>query len=179
MSWFQNLFDARRKISAWRTEYNERRPHSSLGYRTPMEFAAMATSYGIDIGGRSLAFPVTPPCVRVRTRRFGRIKLRSCRTDWVAPDDQSTWTAWRRRAPGYDLSAKAPNENQPCAQPGLGRDQAAAKRRNASFRIATSSRRQIVGDAESTDSNGAAWSVSGSSRSSPANHEGIGPVPGP
>lgn len=38
-SWFQNLWDARRKIAAWRTEYNEQRPHSSLGYRTPMEFA--------------------------------------------------------------------------------------------------------------------------------------------
>ena len=39
VSWFQNLFDARAKISAWRTEYNEQRPHSSLGYRTPNEFA--------------------------------------------------------------------------------------------------------------------------------------------
>ena len=39
VSWFQNLFDARRKISAWRTEYNEQRPHSSLGYKTPNEFA--------------------------------------------------------------------------------------------------------------------------------------------
>jgi putative transposase len=39
-SWFWNLFDARRKISAWRTEYNSRRPHSSLGYRTPEEFVA-------------------------------------------------------------------------------------------------------------------------------------------
>jgi putative transposase len=38
-SWFWNLFDARRKISAWRTDYNSRRPHSSLGYRTPEEFA--------------------------------------------------------------------------------------------------------------------------------------------
>jgi hypothetical protein len=37
---FQNLFDARRKIAAWRTEYNEERPHSSLGYKTPKEFAA-------------------------------------------------------------------------------------------------------------------------------------------
>jgi putative transposase len=36
---FENLFDARRKIAAWRTEYNEQRPHSSLGYRTPKEFA--------------------------------------------------------------------------------------------------------------------------------------------
>ena len=39
VSWFQNLFDARRKISDWRTEYNEQRPHSSLGYKTPKEFA--------------------------------------------------------------------------------------------------------------------------------------------
>ena len=38
-SWFWNLFDARRKISAWKTEYNSRRPHSSLGYLTPNEFA--------------------------------------------------------------------------------------------------------------------------------------------
>jgi len=38
-SWFWNLFDARRKITAWRTEYNSRRPHSSLAYRTPDEFA--------------------------------------------------------------------------------------------------------------------------------------------
>ena len=37
-SWFWNLFDARRKISAWKTEYNSRRPHSSLAYRTPDEF---------------------------------------------------------------------------------------------------------------------------------------------
>ena len=39
LSWFQNLFDARRKVAAWRREYNEERPHSSLGYRTPKEFA--------------------------------------------------------------------------------------------------------------------------------------------
>ena len=39
INWFQNLFEARRKISAWRTEYNSRRPHSSLAYRTPDEFA--------------------------------------------------------------------------------------------------------------------------------------------
>ena len=44
LSWFQNLFDARRKIAAWRTEYNEERPHSSLGYKTPKEFAAQAAS---------------------------------------------------------------------------------------------------------------------------------------
>jgi putative transposase len=45
LSWFQNLFDARRKIAAWRKEYNEERPHSSLGYKTPREFAAQAASF--------------------------------------------------------------------------------------------------------------------------------------
>jgi putative transposase len=44
VSWFQNLFDARRKIAAWRKEYNEQRPHSSLGYKTPSEFAAQAAT---------------------------------------------------------------------------------------------------------------------------------------
>jgi putative transposase len=49
VSWFQNLFDARRKIGEWRREYNEQRPHSSLGYRTPQEFAEWrATSCGKD-----------------------------------------------------------------------------------------------------------------------------------
>ena len=41
-SWFWNLWDARKKIAAWREEYNNERPHSSLGYRTPSEFAAWA-----------------------------------------------------------------------------------------------------------------------------------------
>ena len=48
VSWFQNLFDARKKISNWRKDYNEQRPHSSLGYRTPIEFAAL--SCGKDAG---------------------------------------------------------------------------------------------------------------------------------
>ncbi|MDQ2710942.1 MAG: IS3 family transposase [Acidobacteriota bacterium] len=38
-SWFWNLWDARRKIACWRMEYNQQRPHSSLRYRTPEEFA--------------------------------------------------------------------------------------------------------------------------------------------
>jgi putative transposase len=38
-NWFATLADARRKIEAWRQEYNEERPHSSLDYRTPRQFA--------------------------------------------------------------------------------------------------------------------------------------------
>jgi putative transposase len=40
-SWFHNLMDARMKIRAWWQEYNGERPHSSLGGRTPNEFAAI------------------------------------------------------------------------------------------------------------------------------------------
>ncbi len=55
VSWFQNLFDARGKIAAWRKEFNEERPHSSLGYRTPKEFA---TSLGAaEVGSALLAAP--------------------------------------------------------------------------------------------------------------------------
>lgn len=49
VSWFQNLFEARRIIAAWRRDYNERRPHSSLNYMTPSEFAAKASG-GKDAG---------------------------------------------------------------------------------------------------------------------------------
>lgn len=39
-NWFLNLPDARETIEAWRIDYNCERPHSSLGYLTPVEFAA-------------------------------------------------------------------------------------------------------------------------------------------
>lgn len=41
-NWFATLADARRKIEAWREDYNQERPHSSLGYLPPREFAAAA-----------------------------------------------------------------------------------------------------------------------------------------
>jgi putative transposase len=41
LHWFTSLAEARRIIETWCVDYNERRPHSSLGYRTPAEFAAV------------------------------------------------------------------------------------------------------------------------------------------
>lgn len=38
-NWFLSLEDARRTIEEWRIDYNENRPHSSLGDLTPREFA--------------------------------------------------------------------------------------------------------------------------------------------
>ena len=40
--WFLSLADARSKIEAWRRHFNESRPHTALGWLTPMEFALLA-----------------------------------------------------------------------------------------------------------------------------------------
>lgn len=45
-NWFVSLQEAREKIEAWRRDYNQVRPHSSLGYQTPAEFAARAAARG-------------------------------------------------------------------------------------------------------------------------------------
>jgi len=77
VSWFQNLFDARRKIAAWRSEYNEQRPHSSLGYRTPNEFAELSCGKDGDKTAWKTprrwppAFPTFPPL----RRRLLRMKF--------------------------------------------------------------------------------------------------------
>ena len=41
-NWFTSLSDARRKIETWRQDYNQQRPHSSLNYLPPAEFAQTA-----------------------------------------------------------------------------------------------------------------------------------------
>ena len=50
--WFGTLGEARQTIEAWRRDYNEVRPHSALGNRTPQEFTAC---------GATLRSP-TAPC---------------------------------------------------------------------------------------------------------------------
>jgi putative transposase len=37
--WFLGIADARQIVEAWRQDYNRERPHSALGYQTPVEFA--------------------------------------------------------------------------------------------------------------------------------------------
>jgi len=45
---FVSLHDARQKIEAWRIDYNERRPHGSLGNLTPQEFVEQAAQTGLQ-----------------------------------------------------------------------------------------------------------------------------------
>ena len=37
---FMSIVDLQTKIEVWRVDYNQRRPHSSLGHLTPNEFVA-------------------------------------------------------------------------------------------------------------------------------------------
>ena len=39
IQWFGNLMEAKNNIELWRKEFNEERPHSSLKYKTPQQFA--------------------------------------------------------------------------------------------------------------------------------------------
>ncbi len=39
MMQFESIEDASEKIEAWRIDYNDHRPHSSLGHLTPNDYA--------------------------------------------------------------------------------------------------------------------------------------------
>jgi putative transposase len=56
-NWFVNMLDAKEKIERWRKEYNGERPHSSLDYRTPAEFAKACS----ELTSRMAATPPEPP----------------------------------------------------------------------------------------------------------------------
>jgi len=56
---FESLAAARQLTTAWKDDYNHYRPHSSLGYETPTEFAARCTASATEL---SSATPQpTPP----------------------------------------------------------------------------------------------------------------------
>jgi len=58
--WFISLAHARSIIEAWRIEYNTERPHSSLGNRTPHEFATDQKTQdddGVNLTADSNAIP--------------------------------------------------------------------------------------------------------------------------
>jgi len=47
--WFETIDDAKAKIEAWRTDYNESRPHQALFEKTPAEFAHSAKAAGLQL----------------------------------------------------------------------------------------------------------------------------------
>ena len=65
---FGSLSEARRIIEAWRIDYNEVRPHSSLRYQTPEEFAAAWADGETSAKHRDIA-PDASPCHRARSHQ--------------------------------------------------------------------------------------------------------------
>lgn len=49
-NWFVDLADCRRTVEAWRQDYNTERPHSSLGGKTPAEFAMSGVTHSPACG---------------------------------------------------------------------------------------------------------------------------------
>src|ERR1700745_114180 len=71
LEWFRSRAEAKVVIESWRRHYNEVRPHLSLGYLTPAEFAArieetdaaaeQATGRIAAVCGASALRPVASP----------------------------------------------------------------------------------------------------------------------
>ena len=82
-NWFVDLRHAREVIEAWRVDYNTVRPHSSLRYLTPEEFAASVA-----------ARPASPPRRSFPSPRRGKVWM--CRNpgmltyDWTKNGGQVT-----------------------------------------------------------------------------------------
>jgi putative transposase len=58
LEWFRSRSEAKAVIETWRRHYNEVRPHSSMGYQTPAEFAARLASAAAH--GASAPHPIAP-----------------------------------------------------------------------------------------------------------------------
>lgn len=89
--WFLSLEDAKEKIEVWRHHYNGQRPHSSLGYQSPLE----CLSGALPPTPRSL----TPPEVRLGRKtkwafgnyivsEIGRIKKPHSDSKEMPPGDE-------------------------------------------------------------------------------------------
>ena len=48
-NWFVDIKEAGREAEAWRVDFNEVRPHTSLRYKTPKEFAATFSNPGLSL----------------------------------------------------------------------------------------------------------------------------------
>jgi hypothetical protein len=83
LEWFRSRAEAKVVIEAWRRHYNAVRPHSSLGYLTPTEFAAKLRAQSATSAparGRDAAVmgPARPGPLRHRPARDIRNQQRGC-----------------------------------------------------------------------------------------------------
>lgn len=71
VNWFEDLFDARRKVAAWRINHNEECLHGGWGYQTPKEFGAQVEQrYGTDGTGGPKDWPLPRSRPRSKPNNF-------------------------------------------------------------------------------------------------------------
>lgn len=75
MEWFPNRREAVVVIEAFRKKYNEQRPHSSLDYRTPLEFKALVSQRTANSAPQPHAVAATSTALPWRVPR--RVQLPS------------------------------------------------------------------------------------------------------
>src|SRR5262249_38686400 len=111
--WFLSLEDAREKIEGWGGEYNQHRPHSALGNRTPSKFAtsaralqtrlARSASALVDGGSKrrrggsvaAVEFDGAHECIPVRGQDGG-VSPHLPRLRREAPECDPTWSSGPR-----------------------------------------------------------------------------------
>jgi hypothetical protein len=92
VSGFRNLRQAQARIDAWRREYNTERPHSSLGYQTPVAFRDGCAPSPRGLQGPQILAPVkaepyrSPAAALTAPADFFQLMLacRSARVVWIS-----------------------------------------------------------------------------------------------
>ena len=87
LEWFRSRAEAKVVIETWRRHFNEVRPHSSIGYLTPAEFAAKireqdaaprpATGRTAAVCGASALRPVAAPSRKGQAKAEPRVAVSS------------------------------------------------------------------------------------------------------
>ena len=114
VEWFTSLEEARRKLAAWRSHYNQLRPHSSLRDRTPASvaalyrgsedrcFALLGEGRALDGPPQGFAAPARAALDPVRRVPCGSAGYESEAPHPIAPDTrESSLSLWSVRKPHF------------------------------------------------------------------------------
>jgi DNA-binding response OmpR family regulator len=91
----EHLHHARSTLARWTAAYNQKRPHSALGYLTPAEFAGAFTATGDRLRNPEPAAPIA----RCSTRAHAPSSTRDSSPDWMNAGGHSTPKANARSTP--------------------------------------------------------------------------------
>src|SRR3984885_13322349 len=124
---FYDLDHARSALARWTAAYNQKRPHSALGYLTPAAFAGAFTATSDRLRNPGPA----PPIARCSAGAPAPISTRDSSPDWMNAGGHSTALPWvpplsRLKTSSPSLSRSAPGDfyhhrrsDRGCSRPNL------------------------------------------------------------